>query len=306
MNADQVQVEPNEEEIEATKLEKEGWFSGNNQPPAPGLYHVIRESVKLVATTAFWDGAVFTFFGEKQGYGHKGVFRWRGPLSATLGTKRIPAKERVKLATRTESPVNEAMQKRASDPLFLRLLHVAMGLSTEAGEFLDQLKKHLFYEKDLDLVNLLEEMGDSDWYMNLGCDAMGVTMKEVEEANIKKLAKRFGERFSKDGALIRNLIAEREVLETELVVTEQFGDVKIVDVVPKEKKQQPFSKTYTHSSEHPNYNEMSDTDLARHNMIRVQSTGEIISTRQASERGIFTGKGKPNKSYTPPKEPHFD
>ncbi len=131
-------------------------------------------------------------------------------------SSRTAAVDRVKLATRTESPVNAEMIARFSNPKFIRLLHVGFGMATEAGEFLDQLKKHGFYGKELDEVNLMEELGDSDWYMNLCCDILNTTMQVIEEANIKKLAKRYGDKFSKDGALLRNLGAELMILEANL------------------------------------------------------------------------------------------
>lgn len=132
---------------------------------------------------------------------------------------RIPATDRVKLATRTESPVTEDMVSRLSDPGLIRLLHAGIGMATEAGEFLDQLKKHIFYGKTVDVVNLMEELGDTDWYMNLCCDVLNTTMEVIEVANIKKLAKRYGEKFSQDGALLRNLGAELDVLKENLPET---------------------------------------------------------------------------------------
>ena len=59
-------------------------------------------------------------------------------------------------------------------------------------------------------------MGDADWYMNLACDVLHTTMQVIEQANIKKLAKRYGEKFSKDAALLRDLGAELDVLKENL------------------------------------------------------------------------------------------
>lgn len=54
----------------------------------------------------------------------------------------------------------------------IRLLHFLMGLQTEVGEFLDQLKRHWFYGAELDVINLAEELGDLSWYNGcvVGCD----------------------------------------------------------------------------------------------------------------------------------------
>jgi hypothetical protein len=55
---------------------------------------------------------------------------------------------------RTLSADMPAIKERLSDESTIHLLHAATGMVTEAGELLDMLKKHIFYGKDLDLVNL--------------------------------------------------------------------------------------------------------------------------------------------------------
>ena len=59
------------------------------------------------------------------------------------------SKEYIKDAIRTESRDFDAMDKRLMDDGTKRLMHAAFGLSTEAGEFLDAMKKHIFYGKDI-------------------------------------------------------------------------------------------------------------------------------------------------------------
>lgn len=94
-----------------------------------------------------------------------------------------------------------------------RLLHAGLGLTTEAGEFVDALKKHLFYNKPLDEVNLREEIGDLLWYIAIGCDALNTTV-ELEMARvINKLMVRYPDKFDDYHAQVRNLDAERAVLE---------------------------------------------------------------------------------------------
>jgi len=95
----------------------------------------------------------------------------------------------------------------------LRILHAVMGLSTESGELLDAVKKHYFYGKPLDETNLIEEMGDIFWYLGVLADVLGTTFEEVQRLNILKLQKRYGEKFNKEGALHRDLEAERKILE---------------------------------------------------------------------------------------------
>lgn len=57
-------------------------------------------------------------------------------------------------------------ERAVSDKGFsMNMLHVAWGLFTEVGELVDQAKKHIFYNKPLDIVNLKEELGDVMWYL---------------------------------------------------------------------------------------------------------------------------------------------
>lgn len=119
----------------------------------------------------------------------------------------------VENAVRTESPVTEAMIERLTNPQTIRLLHAAMGATTEAAEFLDMLKKHIFYGKKLDLVNAGEEIGDQMWYIGLTVDILQTTLNEVMTVNIAKLKARYPEKFCEEKAENRDLETERAILE---------------------------------------------------------------------------------------------
>ena len=88
-----------------------------------------------------------------------------------------------------------------------------MGLVTEAGEFQDMLKKHVFYGKPLDEVNLKEEIGDLLWYCAIALEALDTDFEAVMETNINKLKARYPEKFTEDKAENRDLVKEREILE---------------------------------------------------------------------------------------------
>ncbi len=117
-------------------------------------------------------------------------------------------------AIRTESPHIDAFTRLAQDPRKLRLVHAMMGLQTETGELTDALKKHLFYGKNLDLINLKEEIGDVLWYLAILLDAIGEkNLTAIMQTNIDKLRARYPEKFTEDKANNRNLAAERNILE---------------------------------------------------------------------------------------------
>lgn len=115
---------------------------------------------------------------------------------------------------RTESPPESFnMGNFALDMGKIRLLHATMGLCTESGELTDQLKKHLFYGKELDRVNLIEEAGDLLWYLAILFDELDTTFGEVMSSNIAKLRSRYPEKFTPKQASQRDLGKERSILE---------------------------------------------------------------------------------------------
>jgi len=122
-------------------------------------------------------------------------------------------KDYIKEALVTDAEDYSPMAARSSEKHAVRILHAAMGLSTEAGEILDAMKKHIFYGKPIDLVNLKEEAGDIFWYLAVLCDELGITFGEAQETNIKKLRARFPNKFNEFDANNRDLSKEREILE---------------------------------------------------------------------------------------------
>jgi NTP pyrophosphatase (non-canonical NTP hydrolase) len=114
---------------------------------------------------------------------------------------------------RTEAIDYEKVAQRLQNKDTLRLLHAALGYATESGEFVDMIKRHIFYGKEIDRANGIEELGDGDWYEALAIDVLQTTLDEVQEKNIAKLKIRYPEKFTEEAALNRNLNKEREVLE---------------------------------------------------------------------------------------------
>lgn len=71
------------------------------------------------------------------------------------------------------------------------LWHMATGVSGEAGELLDAVKKATIYNKELDVDNIVEELGDLEFYMEGLRAHLGITREETLEANKIKLADRY-------------------------------------------------------------------------------------------------------------------
>lgn len=85
----------------------------------------------------------------------------------------------------------------------MNLIHGAMGVSSDAGELVDAIKKHTIYNKELDFDNVVEEIGDVLWFCALICNTVGTNLSVVMEANISKLAKRYPDKYTDEAAIAR-------------------------------------------------------------------------------------------------------
>ena len=94
-------------------------------------------------------------------------------------------------------------------------LHMILGLQTESAEISDVYKKNIAYGKDLDLVNVKEEIGDLMFYIVNLCTLKGWDLEDILQTNIDKLKARFPDKFSNENALNRNLENERRILESD-------------------------------------------------------------------------------------------
>ena len=122
-------------------------------------------------------------------------------------------KNYIEKAIKTESKDFDKISNRLQDKSMIRLLHAGMGLATESAEFLDALKKAIYYGKELDKVNLAEEIGDQMWYCAIALSELGVSFEEVMKKNIAKLEARYPEKFTEEKAENRDLKTERDILE---------------------------------------------------------------------------------------------
>lgn len=70
-------------------------------------------------------------------------------------------------------------------------LHMTVGIAGEAGELLDAVKKAAIYRKPIDRENVVEELGDLEFYMEGLRQGLGISRQEVLDHNITKLSKRY-------------------------------------------------------------------------------------------------------------------
>lgn len=79
----------------------------------------------------------------------------------------------------------------------------AMGITGEAGEVSDYIKKVLFHSHELNEVKLAEELGDVLWYLTYLSSIIGYDLEEIAEINKKKLRKRYPKGFESQRSINR-------------------------------------------------------------------------------------------------------
>lgn len=89
------------------------------------------------------------------------------------------------------------------DKAVLTQLHAAVGISGEAGELIDAVKKSWAYGKPLDEANVKEELGDILFYVQAMCNQFNWSFSEVINENIAKLYKRYSNGYSDQAAIDR-------------------------------------------------------------------------------------------------------
>ena len=75
------------------------------------------------------------------------------------------------------------------------LVNAALGLAGEAGEVADLVKKHLYQGHPLTVGKLALEIGDVLWYLAQISSALDLSLGDVAQANLDKLAARYPNGF---------------------------------------------------------------------------------------------------------------
>ena len=94
-----------------------------------------------------------------------------------------------------------------------KLLHGAIGIATESGELLDAVYSAAAGKREMDKVNIREELFDIMWYFAIFLRVLRINFYAGLKNNIDKLYVRFKGKFTALAAKDRDLDSERRVLE---------------------------------------------------------------------------------------------
>lgn len=104
-----------------------------------------------------------------------------------------------------------------ADPLVKRFEHAVIGVGTEAGELLTEMKKTVIYNiynGEINLEKVEDESCDLLHYFIMLTNMLGISLDKLIELNIVKLKKRFPDGYSKAAWLNRDKNAEKEAMRS--------------------------------------------------------------------------------------------
>jgi hypothetical protein len=94
-----------------------------------------------------------------------------------------------------------------------QIYHAILGIATEGGELMEALVNTLVNGASLDRLNVVEELGDLEWFQALLRSRLGVGPEEIRVANIAKLEARYAKKvFDAKAAEHRDHDAERKAM----------------------------------------------------------------------------------------------
>jgi NTP pyrophosphatase (non-canonical NTP hydrolase) len=79
----------------------------------------------------------------------------------------------------------------------------ALGLTGEAGEVADHIKKGVFHGHEMNRHDIAKELGDVMWYVSNLAKLINFTLDDIAIMNVNKLKKRYPEGFSKEFSINR-------------------------------------------------------------------------------------------------------
>ncbi len=84
-----------------------------------------------------------------------------------------------------------------------QLANAALGLTGEAGETAELIKKHLFHATPLDRDAMIKELGDCLWYIAAFATVLDIPMSDIADRNIEKLRRRYPDGFDPERSINR-------------------------------------------------------------------------------------------------------
>ncbi|NPU90220.1 MAG: nucleoside triphosphate pyrophosphohydrolase family protein [Fervidobacterium sp.] len=83
------------------------------------------------------------------------------------------------------------------------LLITAIALAGESGELCNKIKKIVYHGHQIDISDIIEELGDILWYIANFCNYYNISLDNIAAKNIEKLKARYPAGFSNEASIKR-------------------------------------------------------------------------------------------------------
>ncbi len=135
------------------------------------------------------DNAMRQLSSRSQSVSDGGVLTLQGYQNATVQTAIYPREQIDFIPTDTHQrvPGFDTEQRRTA---FIEELYLTLGLTGEADEVADKFKKYLREGDESYRADAIDELGDCLWYLARLADELDVSLDEVAQRNLDKLADR--------------------------------------------------------------------------------------------------------------------
>lgn len=112
-----------------------------------------------------------------------------------------------------ELDINLEIPKFSNNIVQINNTNLIMKSFKVSSLLLDILKKKIYYNKPIDNNNFVELTSSLFETMSLFCYLNSIEIPNILDTNIEKLKARYGDKFSSERAINRNLTKERTILE---------------------------------------------------------------------------------------------
>lgn len=109
---------------------------------------------------------------------------------------RITEINHTQMVTQLVKPAQDIVDSLVRYPERANAWHMGTGVAGEAGELLDAVKKHVVYGKAANVENVIEELGDLEFYMEGLRQHFGISRERTLESNMNKLLKGKNARYA--------------------------------------------------------------------------------------------------------------
>lgn len=185
----------------------------------------------------------------------------------------------------------------------MNLEHMVIGICGEAGEIADGIKKNSIYGKPLDDKNIIEELGDIEFYLAGLRQMLGISRYETLGANVRKLQARYKDGYSDTAAIER---ADKKPAEAELQVIDVTSPKYIAENPPISGEQvaaMDEQAGISHTTDMPAIApEIQDWCIPLLAAYHAGKTVQAIDYTKNTATVLFVGDSNPHKLYRPKEE----